>query len=175
MRRIVTGHDSDGNSIIVSDGEPPRTNDFTTLRGFSSAVVWSTEPGHPASRGGADTTADVQSVVPGPGGTRLITLAFPPDAVRAEPDFDGQAMGAEFLAALPGLAEVFAPNGIHTTHTVDYVIVVEGEMWLETDGEHLTRVQAGDIVVQNATRHAWRNLSDKNAVLAVVFVGVSPQ
>ncbi|AKE01082.1 hypothetical protein XU06_29305 (plasmid) [Rhodococcus erythropolis] len=172
MRRVVTGQDNAGNSRVVNDGTPPRTCSFESLQGFSSSVVWGTEADGEPDRTGADVTHGIRSVVPGPGATRLLTLVFPPESVRSEPDFDGQALGEEFLAALPGLAELFAPDGVHVTPTVDYVFVMEGEIWLETDDGVLTSVKAGDVVIQNATRHAWRNLSDTEAVLAVVLVGV---
>ncbi|MEU6548978.1 cupin domain-containing protein [Streptomyces sp. NPDC046915] len=60
---------------------------------------------------------------------------------------------------------------MHTTPTVDYGIVIEGEIVLELDGGRLTPLTAGDIVIQNGTRHAWRNHSDRPATMAFVLVG----
>ena len=173
MRRIVTGHDSEGRSVVVSDGAHPRNSEYRSVPGLAAGLAWATESGQPANKIGTDPTADVVSLVPGPGGTRLLTMVIPPDAVMAAPGFDPQAFVAEHLQNMPGLAELFEPDGMHTSPTVDYSFVLEGEVWLETDGGKLTRVQAGDIVVQNATRHGWRNKSDKPAVIAAVLIGTA--
>jgi quercetin dioxygenase-like cupin family protein len=46
---------------------------------------------------------------------------------------------------------------MHKTNTVDYAVVYEGEIWLELDDAKTIRLKRGDVVVQNGTRHAWRN------------------
>ena len=78
---------------------------------------------------------------------------------------------AENLAVSPGLAERFEPDGKHQTPTVDYGIVLDGEIWMELDDGNETRLSQFDAFVQNGTRHAWRNKSDKPATIAVVLVG----
>jgi quercetin dioxygenase-like cupin family protein len=78
---------------------------------------------------------------------------------------------AENLAISPGLAELFEPDGMHTTPTIDYGIVLEGEIWLELDEGRSRLIRKHDVVVQNGTRHAWRNKSDQPATLAVVLIG----
>ena len=60
---------------------------------------------------------------------------------------------------------------MHTTESVDYAIVLEGEIWLELDNDELVQLARGDVVVQNGTRHAWRNRSNEPATLAFVNVG----
>ncbi|WP_280424592.1 cupin domain-containing protein [Nocardia carnea] len=112
-----------------------------------------------------------ESFVPIVGGTRLITIVVPPDAGMASPDFDGMAFAAEQLENGPGLAELFEPDGMHTTPTVDYTIVTEGEIWLELDDGSQTLLTAGDVVIQNATRHAWRNKSEHPAKIVSVLIG----
>jgi quercetin dioxygenase-like cupin family protein len=71
------------------------------------------------------------------------------------------------------LAELFEPDqpGMHVTQTVDYVVVLDGQIWLELDDGQLVSLRQGDTVVQNGTRHAWRNLGTQAATLAVVMVG----
>jgi len=100
-------------------------------------------------------------------------VTYPPDSVMATPAFDPEAARVEYLARLPGLAELFEPRnpGTHTTDTIDYVIVVDGEIWLELDEGKVGPLRCGDIVVQNGTRHAWRNRGDGPATLVFVFVG----
>lgn len=74
---------------------------------------------------------------------------------------------------LPGLAESFDPegSGMHQTATVDFDVIVSGELWLELDDGELRHLRAGDIVIQNGTRHAWRNRSEAPAVMLAVLVG----
>jgi hypothetical protein len=175
MRRVVTGHNSEGKAVVVDDGTPPRTHDFASFPGFKSSLVWATEPDAAASRIGEDPTGKVDSFLPRPGGSRLIVLTLPPDATMGSPEFDGAAYGAEQLAQSPGLAETFEVTGMHTTPTVDYTIVLDGEVWLELDDGELTHLQTGDVVVQNATRHGWRNRSDKPVTLAAVLIGAQTE
>lgn len=174
MRRVVTGHDVQGRSVVVSDGPIPRSHEFTTLPGWVSALPWATEPGEPTARAGDDPTAKVTDFVPAPGGTRFIVLTLPPDATMADPSFDPVAFGREQLAESPGIAEYMeAENpGMHTTPTVDYGIVLDGEVTLELDDGALTRLSSGDIVIQNGTRHGWRNHGARPVTLAFVLIGV---
>ena len=60
---------------------------------------------------------------------------------------------------------------MHATDTLDYAIVIEGEAWLELDNGTRTRLTAGDVVIQQGTRHAWRNTSDRRVTVAFVLIG----
>lgn len=175
IRRIVTGHDGEGSSVFVSDTEAPRAVAFRNVPGHAFAQVWATAAGAAVPHHDGDPTLAGGSLVPGPGGTSLLVVAFPPDAVMMSPSFDGAAAGAEMAPALPGLIECFEPAspGMHTTDTVDYGIVLDGDLWLELDHGAEKRVRAGDIVVQNGTRHAWRNRTDKPATVAFVLIGAA--
>ena len=61
---------------------------------------------------------------------------------------------------------------MHTTDTIDYGIVLSGEIWLEVDDGEETRLRQHDVVIQNGTRHAWRNKSSAPATAAFVLIGV---
>lgn len=171
VRRVVTGHDPSGMAVVVSDGPAPRTHDFRHVPGMSATMVWATAPGQPADA--ADPTPGLRSQLPGPGGTCFVIVRFPPDDVLGTAD--PVAAGAEHRMASPGLAERFEPGnpGMHATDSVDYVLVLDGAIWLDLDDGKMTRLGPGDTVIQNATRHAWRNLGDSPATLAVVHVGVT--
>ncbi|MFF4259847.1 phosphotransferase [Streptomyces sp. NPDC001663] len=171
MRRVVTGHDESGRSVVVSDGPVPRSREFTSLPGFVSRLPWATEPGAPVSPTGDDPTPEVTSLLPAPGGTRFIVLTLPPDSAMADPAFDPAAFGREQHADSPGLADLMEPDGMHTTPTVDYGIVLAGVAVLELDDGHCTPLSAGDIVIQNGTRHGWRNRGDGPVTLAFVLIG----
>lgn len=175
MRRVVTGHDSRGRSVVVDDGVPPRTHEFVSFPGFVNSLAWTTDPGEPLNMLGEDCTGKAESLLPPPGGTRLLLLTVPPDAVMGSNDFDGPRFAAEQRVHGPGLAELFEADGMHTTPTVDYTIVVDGEVWLELDDGHLTHLNAGDVVIQNGTRHAWRNRSDRSVTLAAILIGVAEE
>ncbi|MET9819070.1 cupin domain-containing protein [Streptomyces sp. NPDC006355] len=172
-RRIVTGQASDGTATVVQDGPAPRTYDLKHTPGFSNALVWSTPAEPVVPFDGTDPTPAVASYVPAPGETRLIHLVIPPDAVYMSEDFDPAAAAAERLETSPGLAELFEPDapGMHTTDTVDYGVLLQGEIVLELDAGREVTLAPGDIVVQNGTRHAWRNRSDAPAIMLFVLVG----
>lgn len=171
VRRVVVA-DRDGASRVVQDGEPPRSAMFAAPKGLGQSLVWRTEAVPTTAFNGAEPTTATRSVLPHPGGTSLILITFPPDAVYADPSFDPELAAAESARHCPGLAELFEPEnpGVHTTPTVDYDVVLDGELWLElTDGE--VHLKAGDVVIQHGTRHAWRNRSDKSATLLAVLIG----
>lgn len=172
MRRVVTGHDENGRSIVVSDGPVPRSREFTSLPGWVSRLPWATDPDPRADPTGEDPTPKVTSLLPAPGGTRFIVLTFPPEEAMADPAFDPVAFDQEQRADSPGIAELIEPDGMHATPTVDYGIVLQGEIVLELDDGHRTLLAAGDIVIQNGTRHAWRNRSGRPATMAFVLIGI---
>ena len=86
-------------------------------------------------------------------------MTFPPGSVFADPSFHGDAALSEALSRLRGLADHFEKDdpAMHKTNTVDYAVVYECEIWLELDDTNIIRLKRGDVVVQNGTRHAWRN------------------
>jgi hypothetical protein len=171
IRRVVTGHDARGSATVAIDSAPPRTNVLASIPGMVSRIVWATGSAPVIPFDGKDPTPSVSSIVPGPGETRLVMVTFPPDSVFAAPSFDPAAAARENLAVNPGLAELFEPDGMHTTPTVDYGIVLDGEVWLELDGGRTEHLKRHDVVVQNGTRHAWRNKSERAATLAFVLIG----
>ena len=122
---------------------------------------------------GDDPTPASKSRVPGPGGTTFLFVTFPPDSVRGTVSFDRAAAGAESLRLLPGLAEKFEPTapGMHTTDTVDYGVLLEGELTLELDDGATKDLAVHDVVIQNGTRHAWRNRSSLPATMLFVLIG----
>ena len=111
--------------------------------------------------------------MPERGETRLMVVTFAPDSVMMSKDFNPAAAGQEFMEELPDLAAKFEPDnpGMHTTDTVDYGIVLDGEVWLELDDGKQVHLKPHDVVIQNGTRHAWRNKGDKPVKIAFVLIG----
>ena len=175
VRRVVTGHDDNGKAVFVSDGPPARVVDPTGMN-VEYVEVWATEdvPTVPIDPS-IDPPAQVSSLLPGPNGSRFRFVLFPPEDQLFEPGADiGRAM-REFAEQATGFGEVLEADnpGMHTTDTVDYGIVISGELDLELDDGAEVHMKAGDVVVQNGTRHAWRNRSGQPAVMAFIMFGAT--
>lgn len=173
LRRIVTGRDSTGKSVFASDGEPTNATKFQHVPGMEAVLVWETKPEDQLPCDGADLTTQCTSWVPQPGGTNLLVITFPPQPSTMPTPEQLQAAGAEAARIMPGLAEKFEPDapGMHTTDSVDYGILLSGELELELDDGQVRSLKPHDIVVQNGTRHAWRNKSGQPATMLFVLTG----
>lgn len=171
MRRIVTGHSTDGRSVFLSHGEPSRIVALKNRPGFKMTEIWMTEGIPEIPAGNSDPTVDMNLFTPDPGGTRFRIVRFPPACEYNETD--PEAVRKEYIAKAPGLGDSLEPEnpGMHTTDTVDYGIVISGEIWLELDDGEEVHLRSGDCVVQNGTRHAWRNRGMEACVMAFVMVG----
>jgi mannose-6-phosphate isomerase-like protein (cupin superfamily) len=169
-RRVVTAN-SGGKSVVSSD-EELLPYAFRTIPGYMHTLVWKNDGTPDLSREQA-MNGYPRSVVPGPGGTTLHIVTFPPSSIMASPSFDGAAAQQESLERLPGLADTFEHDGggMHTTRTVDYSLVFEGEIWLELDDGKTVHLRRGDVVVQNGTRHAWRNKGERPVVMLFFMNG----
>lgn len=174
LRRVVTGHDADNKAIIVSDAAPALSQLIGGPGGPTFYEVWHTVE-TPAAIAAKPAQLDEEKLVLAPpkGGTRIRVIDFPPEgdeirkltgAVAAEKFKD---MGGEQASTS---SEAGAPHPLmHRTQTVDYGIVLEGEITMVLDrGE--TSLKAGDIVVQNGTNHAWANRSGKLCRMAFILI-----
>jgi mannose-6-phosphate isomerase-like protein (cupin superfamily) len=155
-RRIVT-ENVNGKSVVQSDESLP-AYEFKTVPGYEHTLIW-VNAATPDLRKEQKLDSYPDSVVPGPGGTSLHYVTFPPGSVFADPSFDGEAARDEALVRLRGSADHFEKEdpAMRKTNTVDYSVVYDGEMWLELDNGKTLHLKRGDVVVQNGTRHAWRN------------------
>lgn len=170
VRRIVTGHDERGKSVFLSDGPAPRAKNFQDMPGYGIAQLWATQPD---SYTGSDPTLAGGSLVPGPGGTSMLFVSLPPDTVMAAPT-DPQRAVEELIEHLPGLIDLFEVDdpGMHRSPAIDYGLLLEGELWLELDDGEQRLLLPGDVVIQQGTRHAWRNRSQSVAKAVFFMVGV---
>jgi mannose-6-phosphate isomerase-like protein (cupin superfamily) len=175
MARVVTGHDSTDKSVFLSDGEPPHKITHAG-NGLRLDAIWATDdiPVVPASV--KDPTLTRRQYFPDAGGTRFIMVHFAPESKAQEAAARGVDMNAasqEFFANFPGLADLMEPEhaGMHTSQTVDYGVILSGEVDLELDDGKVRRLKSGDCFIQNGTRHAWRNPGTVDCVAAVVVVG----
>lgn len=169
-RRIVTGHTADGRSTITSDG-PPERHARQALHGVTLREVWNTRE-TPVRIGqvGEEPHEDRVILAPPSNGTRIRICEFDPER---------EDMEENRAAALEDFLAISAPDAykggegthamMHRTQTIDYGIVLEGEIVLILE-EVETVVRAGDIVIQYGTNHAWANRSGKPARMAFILI-----
>src|ERR1700744_3669721 len=104
--RFVVTIGGDGKSAIAMEA-PIQARPFSSVPGFDPALLWGTGAAPSVPWGGRNITAENNRTLPEPGGTRLLVATFPPDVVMTTPGFDPDAAREEYLARLPGLAELF--------------------------------------------------------------------
>jgi mannose-6-phosphate isomerase-like protein (cupin superfamily) len=171
VRRVVTGHDASGKAVFVSDERVPPVT-LALLPGSEFHRLWGADQ---APRFPDDGSPPAQpSYFPPVGGFRFGFFSVPPDGGAGAPaDLDVEAALAELEDKLPGLAAHMEPDspGMHTTSTIDFEVVLSGQVTLELDDGQTRTMGPGDTVVQNGTRHRWSNRGTEPAVLAVFIVG----
>ena len=170
-RRIVTAM-SDGRSGVVSDGPIPNVLHHQATPGMMSSIVYRTASKARLADGSEETAPEKSPLVPAPGETTLLFVKSPPDSVYQMPGFDAVASAEESIGFAADFAATFDPDGsgFHNTGTIDYDIVVDGEIWLELDNETI-HMADGDVAVQHGTRHAWRNKGERPATMAFILIG----
>jgi len=170
VRRVVTGHSPDGKAIFASD-EAVEPVVLEKLQGNEFHRLWG---GDEVSRFPDDGSApDNPRYFPGVGGFRFSMFTVPPSSTALPEGVAPEDVAAELEAKLPGLAEHMEPDapGMHTTDTVDFEYVISGRVVLELDDGASVELGPGDTVVQNGTRHAWRNPFSEPCRMVVFLVG----
>lgn len=172
VRRIVTGHDEEGKAVIVSDGPPPVVINNFAQAGLVFSELWNTGSAPAQIDRHVDPTSGSHGFAhPSYGGTVVRFVDFPPENENGEISNDG----AEKVLSKVSLQQAkskFSKNRhplMHRTETIDYAIVVSGEVTLLLDDSEVT-VRAGDVVIQCGTIHAWANRSAKFCRIAFVLV-----
>ncbi|MFO7324453.1 MAG: cupin domain-containing protein [Pseudomonadota bacterium] len=175
VRRIVTGHDRQGRAVIQEDGPAPRVQRIGGPHGPVFHEIWNTRATPaPIDRDSGEPPEDGIQLAPPKNGTRIRVLDIPPD----DPAFESltpEQIQAHFAEVGAAEAPMAAGTGgrrhafMHRTETIDYGIVLEGEVTLIMD-EGETVVRAGDIVIQRGTNHGWANRSGRNCRIAFVLI-----
>jgi quercetin dioxygenase-like cupin family protein len=146
ITRVVTGHDARNVAKVIIEG--PATNAKYPSQGLVSTLIWSTDQ-TPADIAVGETIEDmgarILGTAPPVNGTRFAVIDFPPGNTP----------------------------GMHRTETIDYVIVIEGEIEMDMD-DSTVKLKAGDVMVQRGTNHAWANRGDKRARVAFVLIDAKP-
>lgn len=168
LRRIVTGDDDKGRSRIIADGPTPAIKTIPGRPGYRVENVWATGAS-PSPVDDPDRIAAHLGVSPPPGGTVLRVIHIPPEPANPE------ERRRQALATFGQLFKDAHHNpdakhpSMHKTDTIDYAIMLEGELVAILDDEETT-MRAGDILIQRGTMHAWANRSGKIARIAFVLI-----
>ena len=167
IRRIVTGDDAQGRSKIVEDAPAAAVRTVAERPGYRSVNVWRTTQ-TPVSINDLDSTSKHQGILPPKNGNILRIIDFPPEP--ADPAERERRIRATFSGMFHDATHDGRKHpGMHRTATVDYAIVLEGEIWSVMD-EGETLMRAGDVLIQRGTNHAWANRSKKTARIAFVLI-----
>lgn len=175
IHRVVTGHNAQGRAVVASEGPLPTVVEIAAIPGTVFHEVWSTVQSPAVVDNGPDPTVGALVLPPPPGGTRLRFVDIPPDT----PEFlahGAQRMHAAFSQVGDASASTVRSDSphplMHRTESVDYGVVIEGELTLVLD-EGEVQLRPGSVVVQRGTNHAWANRS--GAPCRMLFVLVDGQ
>jgi len=171
IRRIVTGHNAQGRAIFLSDGPAPAVFD----RGPGATAVtelWETSATPASNAGSADPTVGAPQRLPPPkNGSKFRVVEYPPDSQRVAA-LHGASHDSKAEGYVRDLKNARHP-GFHKTATIDYAIVLSGEIYaLMDEGEVL--LKAGDVLVQRGTNHAWSNRTEQPCCIAFVLIDADP-
>ena len=159
-RRIVTGH-IDGKAVVLFDGPAPNRR-LRQASGLVSTLVWATDESPAEISGTADRAQRDIGVPPPTNGSVFRVVEFPPA---------GKEMSREAVLKEMGLAGQAQSQhaGMHRTRSIDYAVVMEGEIDMVLDDSEVHLV-AGDVLVQQGTNHAWVNRGSKPCRIAFVLI-----
>jgi mannose-6-phosphate isomerase-like protein (cupin superfamily) len=167
---VVTGQTAAGKSVIARDTRVKPVS-LALLPGSEFHQLWGSDsvPQLPS-----DGTAPAQlRYFPAKNGFRFGFFTLAPETKASVEQAPPASALEECRQKLPGLLDVLERDDpkMHTTDTVDFDVVIAGEVYLEVDDGAEVLLKAGDCVIQNGTRHAWHNRSSEKCVIAVALVG----
>ena len=154
VRKLVTGTDTNGRPVFVSDELVPAWQSEGTHPEGGVHPTWGSNA--PVELPTSGEHFDFDPPFPPAGGFRTYLFRVVPESWLSG--------GVRMMGA-----------GMHQTHTVDIGYVIEGEVWLELEGGEERLLQAGDVIVQNGTNHAWHNRGDEVCTMSVTVVAAAPQ
>lgn len=166
LKRVVTGHDVDGRSRVFIEDRPESVV-LEKAGGLRLTELWATSETPAELSGAVDKAVRPRRIEPDPMGSVFRVVEYPPDSERLksiQPEEHFASMGAQAAEK----AKRRHP-GMHRTKTLDYAIVLSGEIFAVLDeGEVL--LKAGDALVQRGTSHAWSNRTSEPVRIAFVLI-----
>jgi hypothetical protein len=169
VRRIVTGHDQTGKSVILMDGPAPNASSPPAVPPLVNTVLWITDRCPASNRGNEDASPQGRQlgIEPPHHGSVFRIVDFPPDQAFASHDV--RKLMAEIGGTHVLSQEAARHSMFHKTNTIDYAIVLEGEIWAMLD-EGETLMRPGEVLIQRGTSHSWSNRSDQNCRIAFILL-----
>jgi mannose-6-phosphate isomerase-like protein (cupin superfamily) len=170
VRRVVTGHDEGGRSVFASD-EQVAPLELALYPGWAFHPLWGGDA--PPTYPDDGARPDAPAYFPALDGFRFSFSTIPPHGTAPYEGDDPEGAAAAVEAAMPGLLGHMEPDdpGMHTTDTIDLEVILSGEVILELDDGAERRLCPGDTIVQNGTRHRWRNPGSEPCVMAIFMLG----
>ncbi len=170
FRRVVTGHDENGRAVVVSDAVATQFLERPSRPGVRLTNFW-IERGSPAEYDGPTETCTGNFVLhPPPKGSTFRCVEFLPEDPEVMKTLDGKAAFGE-MGASANIVEGARHPFMHRTDSLDYAIVLSGEIWMMMDDkEDDLLLKTGDVVIQRGTNHAWSNRGKEPCVIAFVLV-----
>jgi mannose-6-phosphate isomerase-like protein (cupin superfamily) len=167
VRRVVTVVDDDGKAVVLLDGANPHAI-ARPDRNVVSRLLWVTDRTPAAISGTADRAANPIGIAPPAGGSVFRIVDFPP-VTRAIEALDPGAMQRDLAAHAPRRGRPPRHPLMHRTRTVDYAIVMAGEIDMLLDDSEI-HLKAGDVLIQQGTNHAWINRGSEPCRIAFVLI-----
>jgi len=170
VRRVLTGHDAEGKSTIIADGFAANMKEMPPGSGLAVTELWETSV--PADNAGRQDAGNRKvRLEPPQNGTLFRIVEFPPDAQwQSRPDARDWAKALDATHAPDRSSR---DPMMHKTSTVDYIVVLKGEIYAIVDkGE--TLLKPGDVFVQRGTNHSWSVRGNEPCIVAVVLVDAKP-
>ena len=170
VRRVVTGHSPTTKAVFASD-EAVEAIEVDAFAGGEFHKLWGSDTVSTFPDDGS--IPSMPNWFPPVGGFRFGMFTVPPEGFEPVSDATLEEMRSEVDEKLPGLLDVLESDdpGMHTTDTIDLEYVVSGRVVLELDDGETRELGPGDVVVQNGTRHAWRNPFSEPCRMVVVLMG----
>lgn len=163
----MTGHDADGKAVVVLDAPAGNVKVRKAAAGLVSTLIWATDETPADLSRSEDRAARETGVAPPPMGSIFRVVEFPPLAEGAA-GVDSAALLKEMGLTEPAHGSARSPF-MHRTRSVDYAVVISGEIDMLLDDSEV-RLKAGDVVVQQGTHHAWMNRSRAPCRVAFVLI-----
>jgi uncharacterized cupin superfamily protein len=167
VRRIVVVDEND-RSKCIADGPSPDVRTDPARPGFSSTRIWVTDRTPMRLNDLRESLDAPHTLEPPAGGSVCRVVTFPPDDTY-KGKVGAKEVQAYFAAMGSPSASTYSPKAPHPymqkTRTLDFCLVLEGEITLVLDTEEV-QLKAGDTVVQRGTNHAWSNRSGKPCTIA---------
>ena len=166
IRRVVAGLNEEGRSALVFDGNAGTVAENPHWEGFGVTLLWRTEQTPVQVRQGIDEADVPLAILPPPGGSSCVMCQFPPLSSL-------DSMTAEERELAQGLT--FGDAGddqdlrLHATPTIDYLVMIQGELTLMLEAGETT-LKAGDTLVDCGVKHGWENRGSEPALCMVTMI-----